>query len=139
MNVKKITYRNKLYSLYFNALKADKGLNFATEDEHFIQVGVWNYDKNLILQAHYHNEYSRVASRTSESIYIVEGKIKCSIFTKNGNFIDSYILQKNDVAIQFYGVHEYEILEKSLVIETKNGPYYGPKKDRKRVNVRKKN
>ena len=41
------------------------------------------------------------------------------------------------MAIQLYGVHEYEILDKAIVVETKNGPYFGPKKDRKRVNVQK--
>ena len=39
------------------------------------------------------------------------------------------------MAIQIYGVHEYEILEEALVIETKNGPYFGPEIDRKRINV----
>jgi len=41
------------------------------------------------------------------------------------------------MAIQLYGVHEYEILEEALVIENKNGPYFGPEKDRKRIDVKK--
>ena len=41
------------------------------------------------------------------------------------------------MAIQLYGVHEYEIIDKSIVIETNNGPYFGPKVDRKRINVQK--
>ena len=32
------------------------------------------------------------------------------------------------MAVQLYGAHEYEILEKAIVIETKNGPYFGPEK-----------
>ena len=39
--------------------------------------------------------------------------------------------------IQYEGVHEYEILENTKVIEVKNGPYFGPDKDRTRINVRK--
>ena len=38
--------------------------------------------------------------------------------------------------VQYKGVHEYEMLEDSKVLEVKNGPYYGPDKDRTRVNVR---
>ena len=37
--------------------------------------------------------------------------------------------------IQFYGVHEYIMLEDSIVVETKNGPYSGPEKDRTRVKI----
>ena len=39
--------------------------------------------------------------------------------------------------MQFQGVHEYKILKDSKVIEIKNGPYFGPDKDRTRVNVKK--
>ena len=41
------------------------------------------------------------------------------------------------MAMQLYGVHEYEILNKSIVVETKNGPYFGPEIDRERINVKK--
>ena len=41
------------------------------------------------------------------------------------------------MAMQLYGVHEYEILRKAIVVETKNGPYFGPEVDRKRINVKK--
>ena len=35
------------------------------------------------------------------------------------------------------GDDEYEILDESIVVETKNGPYFGPEIDRKRINVQK--
>ena len=56
---------------------------------------------------------------------------------KSGKFIDKFVLNKNEMAMQLYGVHEYEILNKSVVVETKNGPYFGPEIDRKRINVKK--
>ena len=39
--------------------------------------------------------------------------------------------------VQYQGVHEYEMIEDSKVLEVKNGPYHGPEKDRTRVNVKK--
>ena len=137
MNIKKITHRGKLYAVYFDVLKANEGLSFISEDEDYIQVGIWNYETKKVLPAHFHNEYVREATRTCESIFVVKGKVECNIYTKSGNFIDTFILNKNEMAIQLYGVHEYEILDKAIVVETKNGPYFGPEKDRKRVNVQK--
>jgi hypothetical protein len=137
MNTKKITHKGKLYAIYFNVNEAEDGLSFVSDDEDFIQVGIWKYQPKKILPAHFHKEYIREASRTCESVYVVKGKIKCNLYTKSGNFIKSFILNSNDMAIQLYGVHEYEILEEALVLENKNGPYFGPEIDRKRINVQK--
>ncbi len=137
MNTKKITHKGKLYAIYFNVSEAEDGLSFISEDGDFIQVGIWKYQPKKTLPAHFHKEYIREATRSCESVYVVKGKIKCNLYTKSGNFIESFILNNNDMAIQLYGVHEYEILEEALVIENKNGPYFGPEIDRKRINVQK--
>jgi len=137
MNINKINHENILYAFYFNVEDADEGLTFLSEDNDFIQVGLWNYHPNSLLPAHYHNEFERKSYRTCESIFVVSGKIKCNIYSKKGDFIKSFVMKEKDMAIQLFGVHEYEILEKSLVIETKNGPYFGPELDRTRVDVKK--
>tara|TARA_Y100000816_G_C25937361_1_gene488871 strand:- start:443 stop:859 length:417 start_codon:yes stop_codon:yes gene_type:complete len=137
MKINKIIHRGKLYATYFNVQDAEEGLSFISEENEFIQVGLWNYKPKKVLPAHYHNEYSREATRTCETIYVVKGKIKCNLYTKSGSIVESFILKENEMAIQIYGVHEYEILEEALVIETKNGPYFGPEIDRKRINVKK--
>ena len=137
MNIKKITRKGKLYAVYFDVLEANDGLSFISDDEDFIQVGIWNYSPKKILPAHYHNEYPREATRTCESVYVVRGKVKCNIYTKSGSFIDTFDLNENEMVMQLYGAHEYEILDKTIVVETKNGPYFGPEKDRKRIDVQK--
>jgi hypothetical protein len=137
MKINKVIHRGKLYATYFNVEDAEEGLSFISEENEFIQVGLWNYKPKKVLPAHFHYEYSREAMRTCESIYVVKGKIKCNLYTKSGSIIKSFILKKNEMAIQIYGVHEYEIIEEALVIETKNGPYFGPEIDRKRINVKK--
>lgn len=137
MNIKKVTHRGKVYALYFDVKEAKEGLSFISHDEDYIQVGIWKYPPKKVLPAHYHNEYVREATRTCESIFVVSGKVKCNIYTKSGNLIYTFVLNKNEMVVQLYGVHEYEILDKAIVVETKNGPYFGPEKDRKRINVQK--
>ena len=137
MKVKRVTHRGKLYAMYFNVDEAEDGLTFISDNNEFIQVGLRNYDSKKVLPAHYHKEYSREATRTCESVFVVKGIVKCNLYTKSGKFIKSFTLRKNQMAIQLYGVHEYKILDKAIVIENKNGPYFGPEVDRKRINVRK--
>ena len=112
---------------------SSEGLSFLTDDENFIQVGIWNYKKGRRLETHFHNTFSREAMKTNESVYVVEGKIKCNLYFENGDFISSHIINKGEMIIQFNGAHEYFIEEDSIVIENKNGPYFGPEKDRTRI------
>ena len=137
MKINKITHEGKIYAIYFNPAESPEGLSFISDENDFIQVGIWNYEAEKLLPAHYHCEFPREATRTCESVIVIKGKIECNIYTKSGNFIESFVLNKNEVAIQLYGVHEYIILEKSIVVENKNGPYFGPEKDRKRIEVKK--
>lgn len=133
----KVQHRGKIYTIYFDVTKTQSGLSFFTVDQDFIQVGIWNYKANKLLPAHYHNEFERLSTRTCESIFVVKGEVLCNIYTKSGKKLSSFKLKKNQMAVQIYGVHEYKILKDSLVIENKNGPYYGPEIDRKRINVKK--
>ena len=101
-----------------------------------MQVGTWKYEKGKILDAHYHNTFERKSYITQEVVLVLEGKIICNLYTTNGEFIASEEIRENQLIIQFQGIHEYEILDNSKVLEIKNGPYFGPDKDRTRVNIR---
>ena len=113
-----------------------EGLDFLTNDESFIQVGTWNYKKDKILDAHFHNYFDRSSYRTQEVVYVLQGKIKCNLYEEDATYIDSAIVESGMIIVQYQGVHEYEMIEDSRVLEVKNGPYHGPDKDRTRVNVR---
>ena len=44
-------------------------------------------------------------------------------------------INEGELIVQIYGVHEYIMNEDSIVLEIKNGPYYGPDVDRKRIDI----
>lgn len=135
--IQNIYFENDLYASVFNVENISEGLNFLTTDDSFIQVGTWNYEKGKSLEPHYHNYFERSSYRTQEVVYVVKGQIKCFLYKEDTTFIESVILKQGNLIIQFKGVHEYEIIEDSSVLEFKNGPYFGPEKDRTRVNVKK--
>ena len=114
---------------------SSEGLNFITSDDKSMQVGVWNYKKGKELEPHYHNNFERSADITPESVYVSKGKILVKVYTKDKELILEEKLNSGEMIIQFYGIHEYIMLEDSIVIETKNGPYFGPEKDRTRVEI----
>jgi len=113
--------------------KSESGLSFFTNDDAYIQVGIWNYPKGKKLETHYHNTFSREAFKTNESVFVLKGKIKCNLYLENGEFVSSHIVNQGEMIVQFNGAHEYFIEEDAIVIETKNGPYFGPEVDRTRI------
>jgi hypothetical protein len=135
-NIKNISHNDELYSSIFDLNNRNEGLDFLTNNDSFVQVGTWKYEKRKILDAHYHNTFERKSYITQEVVLVLEGKIICNLYTTDGEFIASEEIRENQLIIQFQGVHEYEILDKSKVLEIKNGPYFGPDKDRTRVNIR---
>lgn len=135
-NIKHITFNNEIYASIFDIRNIPEGLDFLTNDESFIQIGTWNYKKDKILDAHYHNYFERSSYITQEVVYVLQGKIKCNLYQEDTTYIDFAIVESGMMIVQYKGVHEYEMLEDSKVLEVKNGPYYGPDKDRTRVNVR---
>ena len=100
-----------------------------------IRICIWNYKKGKSLEAHYHNEFDRNATRPSESVYVVKGKIVSKVYDLDKNLICEVVLNKGELIVQYEGIHEYSILENALVLENKNGPYFGPDKDRTRVEI----
>ena len=135
-NIKNISHNDELYSSIFDLNNINEGLDFLTNNDSFVQVGTWKYEKGKILDAHYHNTFERKSYITQEVVLVLEGKIICNLYTTNGEFIASEEIRENQLIIQFQGIHEYEILDNSKVLEIKNGPYFGPDKDRTRVNIR---
>jgi hypothetical protein len=129
--MKKYEFNNELYCIVYRDEDWVKGLNFITSEDCFIQAGSWWYDKGKILDSHTHNEFERKAYRTQETVFVMQGKMKVSLFTESHEFLDEYILNKGDLAVFIYGGHGYEILEDDTkIIETKNGPFTGVENDK---------
>ena len=78
-----------------------------------------NYKKGHKLEPHYHNEFSRESTITCEGIFVVKGKVKCNLYKKNKEKINSYEIEEGQIMFQFFGIHEYEIEEDSIVVEIK--------------------
>ena len=111
-----------------------KGLTFLSQDSDFLQIGIWNHGLNTELQAHIHNDFERNVSRTSEIIYVICGSVHADLYGEDGTLISEHELVAGDILISLRGGHGYRIMDNDTkVIEVKNGPYFGPEIDRRRI------
>jgi len=135
MDIREIKYNNEILARHIKTRSLAKGLGFYSNEDEYIQVGTWNYDKGKILVNHIHNRIEREILRTQEVLYIIQGSIKAKIYSLEEVFVEEIIAQKGDVVILLNSGHGYEILENDThVLEIKNGPYLGAEIDRRRFN-----
>lgn len=108
-----------------------EGLNFITENNLFVQVGSWWYQKDKNLAKHKHNIVPRESNITQEMVYVKSGSMQATIFDQDMNFVQEIVLKQGDLAIMAYGGHGYKILENNTkIIEAKNGPFVSVEVDK---------
>lgn len=110
------------------------GLNFFSGDAEFVQVGIWgHYGAGKEMQAHIHNPFDRVSSRTCEVLYVIKGRVEASIYDLKEELVEQLPVNQGEILILLECGHGYRIMsEDTTVLEVKNGPYAGAEKDRYR-------
>jgi len=133
MEIREIKYDNLVLARYVPSEAWSEGLGFYSNDEEFVQVGSWQYNKGKELLKHIHNQVERSVDRTQEVLYIRRGSIKARIYTLDEVFVEELTVKQGDTLILLNSGHGYEILEDGTqVLEIKNGPYLGADRDRRR-------
>ncbi|OUU28803.1 MAG: hypothetical protein CBC04_00665 [Verrucomicrobia bacterium TMED44] len=135
MKLKEISSEGKLYAFVCSLNEVKEGLEFLSDDSDFIQLGTWNYKKHFSTVPHYHLEHDKPSNLTQEVVLVHKGSVKCRLYTKEGKFVEEVDINEGELIVQIYGVHEYIMNKDSIVLEIKNGPYFGPEVDRKRIDI----
>ena len=128
-----VTIKDKILAIIFRSTTIAEGIHFFTPQEFSQQLGYMNRPQGYVIQPHIHNEVKREVFYTNEVLFIRSGKVKVNFFDDEKNFYDSKILNSGDVILLAYGGHGFEMLEKSEIIEVKQGPYAG-EEDKTRFN-----
>ena len=123
-----IEIKNKktLYALIIKKKRkfTNKGVDFITEEKDLLQLGFLSHKKNHIIKSHIHLKKRRIVNYCTEVLLIEKGKVKIKFFdNKNSDIKKDKILNKGDIIILFEGGHGFTVLEKSEIIEIKQGPY----------------
>lgn len=101
-----------------------KDLQFFTDDSSQLQVGFHNRKKGVALTPHVHEiKKSFKINSIHEVLYIEKGKIRVTMYTKNGSVVARKILSKGDSILLIAGGHGVDFLENSRIFQVKQGPY----------------
>lgn len=131
--IEKIYNQDKLLSIIIRVKYVKDGIDFFTPDNFSQQLGYMNRPKDYVIAPHRHNIIERKVELTQEVLLIKSGKVRVDFYDDSQNYIESSILFPGDVVLLAAGGHGFEMLEKSEIIEVKQGPYCG-EKDKIRFN-----
>jgi len=128
MKEKTLFHIHHLGELVATVIRANHQVNnleFVTTENNPLQVGFHNKKAGVVLTPHIHLSNTKVIDKIQEALYIIEGKVRATFYTIDGDIIDSVILSSGDTLVQISMGHGFEILEPTRIFEVKQGPYPG--------------
>lgn len=102
------------------------GVRFFTDERNPFQIGEHRRPKGTKLPPHIHIiEKPLVISTIQEVLVVQEGKIRVTLYTKEGTVIQKNILSAGDSMLLMDHGHGVDFLEDAKIFEVKQGPYPG--------------
>lgn len=120
-----IQYNNLLLAIIIRSDYKKEGIEFFTNDNDSQQLGYMNRPEGYVIAPHRHNLVAREVHLTQEVLFIRSGKVRVDFYDNQQNYVQSAVLEKGDVILLSDGGHGFKMLEKSEMIEVKQGPYCG--------------
>ena len=99
--------------------------SFVTPPEHNFQVGFVVYPKDGEIQSHYNRKIDRKISNTSEVLVVRKGHCEIDIYDDEQILVETLGMKTGDVMVMVSGGHGFRMLENTVLLEIKQGPYIG--------------
>lgn len=98
---------------------------FVSEHEWTQQVGFVVYPRGGVIPRHRHLPLERTIVGTSEVLIVQSGRCEVEVFSNDGDLIATRQLESGDVLCLLAGAHGFRMLEDTVLLEVKQGPYTG--------------
>ena len=98
---------------------------FVTPPEFKQQVGLVVYAAGTEIPRHRHRPLERHLIGTSEVIIVKEGRCLLDVYTDNCRLVATHEISVGDVMLMVGGGHGFRMIEDTILLEVKQGPYTG--------------
>ncbi len=99
--------------------------SFITSPELAQQVGFVVYPAGGVIKQHIHKNTDRQSCSCSEALFVREGRLEIDIFDENKKLLATRELHAGDFVLMVSGGHGFRVLEATVLLEVKLGPYGG--------------
>jgi len=98
---------------------------FITSPDQAQQVGFVVYPAGGVIKRHIHKNVDRQNISSSEALIVREGKLEIDIFDRERVLLATRELKAGDFVLMVSGGHGFRVLEATILLEIKLGPYAG--------------
>lgn len=123
--IERIKYANEDIAIIIKKGYKPESLEFLTPENYNQQLGIMKCLKGKIIQPHIHKPIKREVIGTSEAIFVCSGKVEVNLFNNNKEKVATRVLTGGDIIFLINGGHGFKMLEDSVLLEVKQGPYLG--------------
>jgi oxalate decarboxylase/phosphoglucose isomerase-like protein (cupin superfamily) len=123
--VEEISWQGKLLAFVIkNEMHPDK-TTFPTPSDKNLQVGFIVYPKGGEVIRHIHKPLERHLVGTAEVLLVKKGKCEMTLYNDQKALVASRELNQGDLVMLVGGGHGFKMLEDTILVEIKQGPYTG--------------
>lgn len=123
--LQQIWHLGRLVAIFIGAQHPVKNLEFITDDQQPLQIGIHQKPAGVALKPHIHLSNTKVINDIQEVLYVVDGRIRVTLYTIDAETITELELGPGDAVFLASMGHGVEVLEDARIFEVKQGPYPG--------------
>jgi hypothetical protein len=124
-HVERITCNDKPLAYIIRAEMRPAKTTFVTPPDFKQQVGFVVYPAGGAIQRHDHRPIVRHLVGTSEVLVVQNGRCEIDIYNDNRQLVATRELRRGDIMLMVGGGHGFRMLEDTVFLEIKQGPYTG--------------
>lgn len=98
---------------------------FPTPPEVNLQVGYIVYAAGNEIRRHFHKPVERKLTGTCEVLIVIKGRCEIDVYDDRRRLVATRELRTGDIVVIVGGGHGFRMVEDTVLIEVKQGPYAG--------------
>ncbi len=125
VKTEQVTWNGKALAYIIRAEISPKNTTFLTPPDFNLQVGFVVYPADGEIARHVHSPIERCIKGTSEVLIVKKGRCLIDIYNNEQKLVVTRELRTGDVMLMVDGGHGFRMLEDTVLLEIKQGPYTG--------------
>jgi hypothetical protein len=112
----------------------DAGRTDSADKHEILQVSAMSLKQGRRVNPHKHLPTLRSTAGTQECWVVFSGLVEVQLFDIDDRVVDTFVLEAGECMTTYRGGHTLEVLDDAVIVEIKNGPYYGAQLDSQPIN-----
>ena len=123
--IERITWQDKVLAVVIRSEFSPAKTTFLTPNDYKQQVGFVVYPAGGVIQRHVHKPLERHLVGTSEVLLVKRGRCEVDIYHDDRQQVATVELRDGDLMLMVGGGHGFRMIEDTVFMEVKQGPYTG--------------